>query len=168
MAIFFYFSRSKLRRLMNQTTILTGEHGIPLAESDRRWTSHCRFSQRQASGPHHYRGKIHRIQPGEYWWAEESQGRASGIGWTSPVCAHNNTLGVVMHHLKIFDFRGEKIPVSRNITGTHYEGAGTGRRMSYWGLSSAGPNNFPSIPFVQDPENWSKTTPRSTEVWTPL
>ena len=46
-----------------------------------------------------------------------------------------------MHHLKVLDFRGEKIPATRHMAAAHYEGAGTGRRMSYWGLSSAGPNN---------------------------
>jgi capsid protein len=38
-------------------------------------------------------------------------------------------------------FRGDKIPAKRYMTATHYKGAGTGRRMSYWGLSPAGPNN---------------------------
>ena len=47
----------------------------------------------------------------------------------------------MMHHLEVLVFMGEKIPVSRYMAATHYERAGTGRRMSYWGLSSAGPNN---------------------------
>ena len=42
-------------------------------------------------------------------------------------------------YLKIVDSRGQKIPL-RVLYGGAYEGAATGRRMSNWGMSSAGPN----------------------------
>ena len=45
-----------------------------------------------------------------------------------------------MRYLKVLDHRGEKIPISRFMAAGDYEGAGTGRRMSNWGLSSTGPN----------------------------
>ena len=41
-----------------------------------------------------------------------------------------------MAYLKILDAQGRKIAVF-----SHYEGAGTGRRLSSWGSSTAGPNN---------------------------
>lgn len=41
-----------------------------------------------------------------------------------------------MAYLKILDASGRKIRAA-----SHYEGAGTGRRLSAWGTSTAGPNN---------------------------
>jgi lambda family phage portal protein len=43
-----------------------------------------------------------------------------------------------MKYLSILDHRGNRIPV--NLTAGDYEGASTGRRLSTWGLSSAGPS----------------------------
>lgn len=46
-----------------------------------------------------------------------------------------------MSYLSVVDHLGRKIPTaSLSSGGRVYEGAGTGRRMSTWGLSSAGPN----------------------------
>ena len=43
-------------------------------------------------------------------------------------------------HLRIVDSNGRKIAASSYMSSGNYEGSGSGRRMSTWGTSNAGPN----------------------------